>query len=148
VKRIFILSSHPLFSAGVETLLRDEVELEFVGRETNPDQAVARIKELKPDMVILDTNYVACNADPVLLRIFQEQLGIKVIGMNLQDNRICIYHEEQRVVQSVDDLKSIIHNDANVRSGLDFSEKKEDRQFSLERGSDKSSNPVGQGGQR
>jgi len=115
IKRIFILSSHPLFSAGVETLLRDETGLELVGRETSPDRAIERIKELKPDIVILDTDYATCNSDPVLIRIFQEQLGIQVIGMNLQDNRICIYHEERRVVQCVDDLKSIIKNDAKVQ---------------------------------
>ena len=126
MKHIFILSSHPLFSVGVETLLQDETGLELVGRETIPDRAIERIKELKPDIVILDSDYVACNADPILLRIFQEQLGIQVIGMNLQDNRICIYHEEQRIVQSVDDLKNILNTETKVRSVQNIQEEKKD----------------------
>lgn len=108
MKRIFILSSHPLFSAGVETLLCDETGLEFVGREADADRAIELIKQLKPDVVVLDTNYAKCNADPILMRIFQEQLEIQVIGMNLQDNRICIFHEEQRIIHQVEDLRQAI----------------------------------------
>ncbi len=39
MKRIFMLSSHPLFSQGVESLLRREAELEIVGRETDADKS-------------------------------------------------------------------------------------------------------------
>jgi DNA-binding NarL/FixJ family response regulator len=108
MKRIFILTSHPLFSIGVETLLQDDAGLELVGRETDPDRAIERIKELKPDVVILDTEQATCNSEPVLMRIFQEQLGIHVIELNLQNNRICIYHEEQRIIRQVEDLRQAI----------------------------------------
>ena len=108
IKRVFILSSHPLFGQGVESLLRREAGLEIVGRETDVDKAVERIKELQPDVVILDSADPACDPTPAVMRILKEGLGTKVIGLNLQDNTLCIYRGEQRVVKEVKDLMEAI----------------------------------------
>ena len=108
MKRIFMLSSHPLFSQGVESLLRQETGLEIVGRETDMDKAIERIKELQPDVVILDSGDPACDLTPAVMRILREGVGAKVIGLNLQDNTMCIYRGEQRVVEEVKDLVEAI----------------------------------------
>ncbi|MBM4466967.1 MAG: response regulator transcription factor [Chloroflexi bacterium] len=84
MKRIFMLSSHLLFSQGVESLLR----LEIVGRETDADKAIERIKELRPDVVIVGSSDPTCDPTPVVMRILGEGVGIKVTGLNLQDNTI------------------------------------------------------------
>jgi chemotaxis response regulator CheB len=110
VKRIFIFSQHPLFSRGVETLLGKESGLELVGRETDVEQAIESIRRLEPDIVILDSDYAACNLDPFLIRVLQEHAGIKVVGLNLQNNQLCIFQEEHKMVQCVDDLLSAIRN--------------------------------------
>jgi len=104
MKRIFILSTHSLFSQGVESLLRRETGLEVVGREADVDNAIGRIKELQPDVVILDSGDPASDPTIAVMRILREGVGAKVIGLNLQDNTICIYRGEQRVVKEVKDL--------------------------------------------
>jgi len=108
MKRVFILSSHPLLSQGVESLLRQETGLDIVGRETDVDKAIGRIKELQPDVVIVDGSNPACDLTPAVLRILREGVGAKVIGLNLQDNTMCIYRGEQRVVKEVKDLVEAI----------------------------------------
>ena len=108
MRRVFILSSHPLFSHGVENLLRRESRLEIVGREADVDKAMERIKELQPDVVIVDSGDPACGLTPAVMRILREGVGTKVIGLNLQDNTICIYRGEQRVVKEVKDLVKAI----------------------------------------
>ena len=108
MKSIFVLSSHPLFGQGVEILLRQEAGLDIVGRETDVDRAMERIKELQPDVVIVDSGYPACDPTPAVTRILREGLGIKVIGLNLQNNTLCIYRGEQRVVKEVGDLVAAI----------------------------------------
>ena len=110
MKRILMLSTHPLFSQGVESLLRRETGLEIVGRETDVDKAIGRIKELQPDVVILDSGDPACDLTPAVMRILREGVGTKVIGLNLQDNTICIYRGEQRVVKEVKDLVEAIES--------------------------------------
>jgi DNA-binding NarL/FixJ family response regulator len=106
--RVLILSNHPLFGQGVESLLRRETGLEIVGREADVDKAMERIKELRPDVVVLDSGDPACDLTPAVMRILREGVGTKVIGLNLQDNTICIYRGEQRVVKEVRDLVEAI----------------------------------------
>ena len=108
MKRVFILSSHPLFGQGVESLLRQETGLDVVGRETDADKAIERVKELRPDVVIVDSGYPACDPTPAAIRILGEGLGTKVIGLSLQDNKMFIYRGEQRVVKEVKDLVEAI----------------------------------------
>jgi len=108
MRRVFILSNHPLFGQGVESLLRQEARLEIVGQETDVDKAVERIKELQPNVVILDCAEPACDPTLAVMRILREGLETKVIGLNLQDNTMYIYHGEQRVVKEVKDLMEAI----------------------------------------
>jgi DNA-binding NarL/FixJ family response regulator len=111
VRRVFIISSHPLFGQGVESLLRQETGVDIAGRETDVDTAIERIKELRPHVVILDSADPACVPTPAVMRILKEGLEAKVIGLNLQDNTLCIYRGEQRVVEEVKDLvEAIEHN--------------------------------------
>jgi DNA-binding NarL/FixJ family response regulator len=107
MKRIFMLSSHPLFSQGVESLLRRETGLEIVGREADADQALERIKELRPDVVVLDSADLR-DPMPVVMRIFREGVGAKVISLNLKDDTMHVYRGEQRVVKQVEDLVKVI----------------------------------------
>src|SRR4051794_11238893 len=52
--RVVVVDDHALFRAGVRTELEDLVEI--VGDAATVDDAVARIDELKPDVVLLDVH--------------------------------------------------------------------------------------------
>jgi len=108
MKRVFIVSSYPLFSQGVESLLRRQTGLDIVGRETDVDKAVERIRELRPDVVILDSADPAGDPTPVVTRILREGLATKAIGLSLQDNTMCIYRGEQRIARGIEDLVEAI----------------------------------------
>jgi DNA-binding NarL/FixJ family response regulator len=108
MKRIFMLSSHPLFSQGVESLLCGEAGLEIVGREMDLEKGLDRIRELRPDVVIVDNSDPMQDPTPAVMRILRERLGTRVIGLNLQDNIVCIYRGEQRMARGVEDLLEAI----------------------------------------
>ena len=110
MKRIFILSGHPLFCQGIEMLLRQEDGLEIVGRETDADRAIERVKELHPDIVIVDNDSLKQAPSPVMMQIWEQQFGTKIIGLSLLSNTICIYREEQRVARGVEDLIKAIED--------------------------------------
>ena len=105
--RVFILSSQSLFDLGVENLLRQETELEVVGREADMDQALVQIKALVPDVVIVNSADASCNPTPAVLRLMNE-VGARIIKLNLQDNTICMYREEQRMIEEVGDLAKFV----------------------------------------
>jgi DNA-binding NarL/FixJ family response regulator len=102
--RVFLLSDQSLFRQGVENLLRRETGLEIVGCEADIGQALECVKELLPDVVIVNDADVSCDPTSAAWRILKEGVVPKIIGLNLQDNMMCIYRGEQREVKKVEDL--------------------------------------------
>ncbi len=108
LQRVFMLSRQPLFSQGVESLLRGQAGLVIVGRETDPSQAAKRIRDLKPDVVVLDTKDLASAPFLIVAKLLQQEDGIKIIAMNLENQTIRVYRGEQRTALCVNDLVEAI----------------------------------------
>jgi DNA-binding NarL/FixJ family response regulator len=104
VKRIFILSSGSIFGEGVQRLVGRETGLEVVGSETDLSLAVERIRELQPDVVIVDEDRWASELALGLMRLREKGSGIKVIGFSLQTNSLSCYSRESLAVRKVEDL--------------------------------------------
>jgi DNA-binding NarL/FixJ family response regulator len=102
--RIFVISNHLMFSQGLESLLRQETKLDIVGQETDFSRAIERIKELQPDVVILDSD----DATPKVAPILGARPGVKVISLSLRDNNLYVYQARKRVTKSVMDLLEAI----------------------------------------
>lgn len=106
--RVFILSSESLFYLGLESLLRQEAALEVVGHEADLDQALVRISELSPDVIIVNSADASCRPTAGMYRLMDGTPGTQIIKLNLQDNTVCMYREEQREVEVVSDLARFI----------------------------------------
>ncbi len=112
MKRIFMLSSSSLFSQGVEIVLRQKCDVEIVGHEADVDTAIARIKALRPDVVIVDNERSGGLTDwALVMRLLQEQTGAKIVGLSPHDNTFSIYQGEQRELCRIEDLTRAIEHD-------------------------------------
>ncbi len=109
--RIFILSDHPLFGQGIESLIGQQTGLQTVGRASDIQQAMPQIQELRPDIVILDSSNWPSGPAPVALPILAQELGTRVIALNLDDNSMSIYRGERRIVKEVKDLLEAIEDE-------------------------------------
>ena len=114
--RIFMLSSQPLFSQGVESLLRGKAGLEIVGREADPTKAVAWIRTLKPDVVIVDSKDLASAPFSLVACLLKEDENVRIIALSLENQTIRVYHGEQRHALTVDDLIAAIAEDAHSQA--------------------------------
>ena len=114
MKRIFIVSSHPMFGRGVETLLRKQPGIELVGRDTDVKRAVESIKALRPDVTILDYEATSSDWEYFITSILRERIGCRVIGLNLENNTIFVHRTNKCVVQDVSDLMNVIEDDSSA----------------------------------
>ena len=108
MNRTLIITQHLMFGYGLESLLRQETELNVVGWETDITRATKTVKELEPDIVILDRDDSTFDFSSELLEILNLNPGLKVICINLQDNNLHIYQSYQRVANGVEDLLEAI----------------------------------------
>jgi hypothetical protein len=114
--RVFIVASHPLFAQGVESLLHGQPGLAVVGMGAAELGVIDEIRSLRPDVVILDADSDAqTTLLPVLLR---ENLGVKLVGLTLEDNRIDIYYQHQIIGTDVGDLIEAVRAPLTWRGGL------------------------------
>jgi DNA-binding NarL/FixJ family response regulator len=102
--RVFMLSNHPLFIRGVESMLSQEAGLEIVGLACNVDGALQRIEELRPDVIIVDSTGPDCDPHLVVSQVLREGAKTRVIGLNLHDNIMFIYYGEHKAACGVEDL--------------------------------------------
>ncbi len=103
-----MLGGNPLFRESIESLICQEMEAEIVGRETTIERALQCIEMMHPNVIIVDNSVPDFDHGKVVSRVVELGLTLKVIGLNLNDNRICIYRGEQKVAREVNDLVEAI----------------------------------------
>jgi len=112
---LFVLSGPSLFGHGIEALICEQPGLELVGRETDPRQAVGRIKESHPDVVVCTNGEGATELEAELLRLTREGLHVRIVEVQLGTDTLCIYCGEQHPIREVGDL---VHTVQHICDGL------------------------------
>jgi DNA-binding NarL/FixJ family response regulator len=82
--RVFVISVHLMFSRGIESLLCQETDIEFVGHALSVKGAIEEITMLQPDVIIMDSDSVG-NEIEFILTIKPD---VSIINLNLQ-NKLC-----------------------------------------------------------
>jgi len=102
--RILLFSKQTLLARGVESLLQQEPAMQIVGWATSLADALDRIRDHRPDVVIVDCAGSCADSAPAIVRILQERAGIRVVGLSPQDNRISLFFGQERDVEKPADL--------------------------------------------
>ena len=84
ISRIVIAEPNVFFRRGLETLFASDTALRIAGDASSGDQVVSKVRELKPDCLVLD---VAFLRNPELaLAIRQAQPGLLILVLANHDN--------------------------------------------------------------
>jgi DNA-binding NarL/FixJ family response regulator len=82
-RRIVLVDDHELFRAGVRGELADAVEI--VGEAGSVAEAVPLIRELDPEVVLLDVHLPDGGGEGVIAGVAQERPGVKFLALSVSD---------------------------------------------------------------
>ena len=108
--RVFVLTRNSLFGKGIESLLGQDARLEIVSTPEQFESLEKRIQECRPDVVIVNCDDPKDELTSAILCAVRERLDVRVIGLSLRDNSICVYRGEQKQIFQVEDLLHAIQD--------------------------------------
>lgn len=83
--RVVIADDHPLFRAGLMSLLRARGGIEVVGEASNGAEAVRLARGLKPDLVLMDLTMPGTGGLDATRRIKEENPDVKVVILTVSE---------------------------------------------------------------
>jgi DNA-binding NarL/FixJ family response regulator len=91
--RIFIADDHEIVRRGLRATLEAEPDVELIGEASNGREAVTRVNELQPDIVVMDVGMPELNGLEATRQIRAVSPSVRVL--------ILTVHESEQVVREV-----------------------------------------------
>ena len=82
-RRVVLVDDHELFLAGVRAELGDAVEV--VGEAGTVADAVTLIRELDPDVVLLDVHLPDGSGDAIITAVAPDRPGVRFLALSVSD---------------------------------------------------------------
>ncbi len=106
--RVFMICANQLVCEAVNVLLRRE-GIELLGIETDSDRALAQVRALAPDIVLIEGDAKGdVGLSAAMAQMVYEEENVRVIRLSLSDEQLHIYHQEQRRLINTQDLVTAI----------------------------------------
>lgn len=88
--RVLLADDHTLFREGMRQLLEMERDIEVVGEACDGIEVLARVRELQPDVILMDINMPVVNGVAAINQVLAErpEIGIIVLTMFKEDQYV------------------------------------------------------------
>lgn len=84
--RILIADDHTLVRSGLKLILSAQADFELVGEAADGEETVARARELRPDVLLLDIGMPGMNGVEAARAIRQELPDVRIIVLTMFDD--------------------------------------------------------------
>lgn len=81
--RVLLADDHAIFRAGLKALLDAEMGIDVVGEASSGDEAVEMVRDLKPDIVVMDLSMPGSGGLEATRRITALQLPTRVLVLTM-----------------------------------------------------------------
>lgn len=123
---VLLADDHKVVADGLEVLLNSEVDIRVVGKVVEGHEAVQRVRELKPDMVIMDINMPGLDGIEATRQIVEINPATRVIILSMYAHNELIFRalqagakgyllKESAGIEVVDAVRSV-HADCRYMS--------------------------------
>ncbi len=83
--KVLIVDDHALLRRGVRNTIEPQEDFEVVGEAEDGMEALAKARELKPDLILMDIHMPHCNGLEAVSAIKTELPGVKIIMLTVHD---------------------------------------------------------------
>jgi NarL family two-component system response regulator LiaR len=83
--RVLIVDDHALFRQGVRSTIELEEDFEVVGEAKDGLEALAKARELKPDLILMDISMPHCSGLEAVSAIKKALPGVRIIMLTVHD---------------------------------------------------------------
>ncbi|HWY13308.1 MAG TPA: response regulator transcription factor [Bacteroidia bacterium] len=84
--KLFIADDHQMFIDGIKALLQNTENIVIIGKATNGKQLIEKLKELSPDIILMDIGMPDLNGIDATKMISKEYPTIKIIALTMYDD--------------------------------------------------------------
>ena len=85
--RVLIVDDHPLFRAGIRSLLGSQHHIDVVGEAGDGKTAIQLVYELRPDVVLMDITLPQMSGIQATLQIKTDFPHVAIIGLSIHDSQ-------------------------------------------------------------
>lgn len=93
--KIILADDHEIVRKGIRLLLETEEDIEVVGEASNGEEAIEMIRQLHPDLLIVDIRMPVLNGIDTTARVKKEFSDTKVLVLSMHD-------DEEYIIKSID----------------------------------------------
>lgn len=83
--RIHVTDDHSVFRCGLKAFIEKESDLLVVSEATDADETLSRVRETRPDVVILDINIPGRSASSLAQTMIEEQPRLALLILTIHD---------------------------------------------------------------
>lgn len=84
--KVLIADDHAIVRAGLRTLITAEGDLNLIGEATGGLEAIEKVRQLSPDVLVLDISMPDMDGIEVLRRLRSEQAGCSILILTVHED--------------------------------------------------------------
>ena len=89
--KVLVVDDHALFRRGIVTVLTNQENISVVGEAINGLEAIAKVEELAPDVILMDLNMPRCNGLEATQALQAKGLQAKILVLTVSDNEADLF---------------------------------------------------------
>ncbi len=87
--RILVVDDHRMYRDGLKALLALQSDMEVVGEAENGQEAIAKTRKLRPDVVLMDVKMPVMDGVEATRRIITEMPNMKILALTMCSEQEC-----------------------------------------------------------
>jgi two-component system response regulator DegU len=91
---VIVVDDHPLFRQGTIDTLSLEADINVVGEASNGEEALQLIREIEPQVGVIDVNLPGLNGQQITHQVVSEKLATRIILLTA-------YHDVEQRIQAI-----------------------------------------------